>query len=851
MFRSASLDADMDDEMRFHVEIQTERLIRERGLDAAEARRQALVAFGGVEKYREAGRDTRGVRWLDAVRLDARLAGRMLLKYPALTVIGGFAMAVAIAIGASTFEVVSEWLRTDLPIAGGERVVGIRFSDRSRGLGVRAARHFSDWRQHVQTVRELSAFRTMSHNLVVGDGFPEAIRVAEITASAFDVARTPPVMGRYLQPQDEAAGAPSVMVIGHDVWRSRFGGDPSTVGRDLKLGTRIYTVVGVMPAGFKFPISYDYWIPLKLDDIKDQIATPDVYVFGRLARDTTLERARAEVAAIGQRIAASDPARLAQVQLEALPFTHQHGEIDSPQIEWAVRLLQLLIGALLVIVALNLAILMYARTVTRLGEIAIRTALGASRLRLLSQLFIEALALSLVGAAAGLVLADFGLATIPRLAESGSHIPFWITFRLSLPTVGYGVALAIVAALIIGVLPGLRATGGGINTNLRNANGGNGRPLGALWTTLIVTQVAIAAAVLPLALHLVSEVARMEFTAPSFPAERYLLAKVDDPNHVRAIVTRLESDAEIERITVSSNVPGYTGSRFLHFEQDGPRFEVDTLDTAIGLFGVYDARIIAGRDLIPADVGTGNVVVSRALADELLNGPDVLGRPFRFTVRAGSAETPRTHQIVGIVEDFPKFPPSPMSGNRRVVYHAATIGANRAILTIRYRTAVTPDMTDRLRQMVAAIDPSAPLRDVTLLTEFYRANRAMWRLLSAVSALLTASVLLLSAAGIYALMSFTVAQRTREIGIRSALGANPRRLLAGIFGRVLVQLSAGLSIGLVLSGGLIAATLDWRQSTTLFLAVTGVVLIVGLSAAIGPARRGLRIEPTEALRTDA
>ena len=203
MFRGAQLDADMDDEMRFHVEMQAERLMRERGLDAQEARRQAFVAFGGVEKFKEAGRDTRGMQWLDAIRQDSRLAVRMLLKYPALSLIGGFSMAVAIAIGSLAFQGVSESLKTSLPIEDGDRLVAIQFATEAQGQPERRVLgDFVEWREGVTTIQRLSAFRTASHNLTLDGSYPEAIRVAEVTASAFSIATAPPLLGRVIQPQD-------------------------------------------------------------------------------------------------------------------------------------------------------------------------------------------------------------------------------------------------------------------------------------------------------------------------------------------------------------------------------------------------------------------------------------------------------------------------------------------------------------------------------------------------------------------------------------------------------------------------------------------------------------------------
>ncbi|HYE87800.1 MAG TPA: ABC transporter permease, partial [Vicinamibacterales bacterium] len=563
LFQGMQLDSEMDEEMRFHVQMQAERLMRERGLDAGEARRQALVAFGGVEKYKEAGRDTRGTQWLAALHQDGRLAMRMLMKYPALTLIGGFSMAVAIAIGSLAFHGISETLKTSIPIEHGDRLVAIQFATDTQGSPERRVlRDFGEWREAVTTIERLSAFRTTSHNLSVDGSRPEAIRVAEVTASAFSIAPTPPLMGRVIQPQDESLAAAPVMLIGWDAWQSRFNADPALVGRTVMLGGVAHTVVGVMPQGFKFPVSHDYWLPLRFTPAQHQrLQGPSIFVFGTLAPGATLEQAGAELAAIGQRTATAHPDLYTRLRLGVLPYAREHVEIDRPEIVWLLQTVRLMFGLLLVVVAANLAILMYARTVARLGEIAVRSALGASRRRLLMQLFIEALALSLAGAVAGLVIAFATMTPIKAMVvDSSGFLPFWITLELSTGTVVYAVGLAVLAALIVGVLPGLRVTGPQTNTNIRTLSGGTGKPLGWVWTSLIVTQVAIAAAILPLSLYMVGEWARLELERPRFAVDQFLLAMVEDGRRQREIVTRLQQEPDVRDVSFARGVPGFEGS---------------------------------------------------------------------------------------------------------------------------------------------------------------------------------------------------------------------------------------------------------------------------------------------------
>jgi putative ABC transport system permease protein len=880
------LDAAMSDEMRFHLEMETDRLVRERRLDPHEARRQALLAFGGLEKFKEQGRDTRGLRWLDILSLDARLGVRMLVKYRGLTIVGGFAMAVAIGIGATCFEVFSQMLDPVLPIEDGERVVAIQYATSTPGSAERRiVRDFVEWRQEIKSIEQLGAFRTESHNLVSGSGPHEPILAAEITASGFAVARTAPARGRYLVPDDERAGAAPVIVIGHQAWQSRFGGDPSIVGRSINLGGVVTTVVGVMPEGFRFPLDHQYWIPLRLNpQAYGSLQGPRLFVFGRLVHGVAMETAQAELTTIGQRAAADHPEAYGHLRLVALPYPHEHLGLSTPLRRWLLRLLVLVLGALTFVVSVNLAILFYARTITRLGEIAVRTALGASRRRILAQLFTEALALALVGTAAGLVLARIGLERLQAVALSYGMGVFWIDFQISAPTVLYALALAVLAAAIMGVLPGLKASGGHVGTNLRQLDSRTGVRLGPVWTTLVVAQVAVAVAVLPFALALSWQVLRMGTPRPALTADT-IVAAVVATEEERAgqfdLVQQLEAEPGVEGVTFSSDVPGFASGRLFQFVEPlsdrhaavdvkypGTALGVDTLDVALDLFATYDAQVVAGREFTNGDLGSARTaIVNEAFVREFLTArrPEdndsrpvepghALGMRFRYRTpyeRPGtSAET--AYEIVGAVRDFPGFPPEPGSDGEPTIYHAAAADdVKRLVLSVKFATGIPQGFPDRFRTIAGQVDPALQVVRVASLPDFYDQQRSIWRYLASGVGLLVVSVLMLSAAGIYAMISFTVAQRSREIAIRSALGASPERLLMNIFGRAGRQLGTGLAVGSLLAAVVLEGLdVTLGRGAALTGAVACLMLAVGLAAALGPARRGLRIQASEALRAD-
>lgn len=880
--RAKRLDAAMDDEIRFHLEQEAQRLVRTSGLDPAEARRQAHLAFGGVEKYKEAGRDTRGLRWLDAISLDLRLGLRMLLKYRGLTLVGGFAMAVAIAIGATAFEAFSQILDARLPFEEGDRIVALRYATPTPGSAERRIQHdVAEWREQLTTIVELGTFRTIQQNLVLGSSASEPVKVAEVTASAFSITRVPPLLGRHLLPGDEQIPAAPVLVIGYDAWRSRFAADPQIIGRTVMLGGTAFSIVGVMPQGFRFPIDHQYWIAARADAVGVQpLQGEPVSVFGRLASGATMAAAQAELSTIGRRAAADHPATHARLRPVVLPYTHEHLDITEPFRVLLLRVAQLFVGLLTFVIAVNLAILVYARTVTRVGEIAVRTALGASRRRILLQLFIESLALASVGVIAGLVLAHAALTRLESMARINGEVPFWIQFGLSPITIAYALAVAVAAAAIMGVLPGIKATSGRVNANLRELDTRSGVRLGGVWTTLIVTQVAVAVAILPMAVLVTGRVIRMGSAETDIAADRIGVALVssgEDPKadrerlaqKRRELIEQVQADPGVTAVTTSSGVPGFAPGRLLRFEpppggDSRLRFPatdlgVDSLDVSPNLFDVYGAPLLAGRAFASADLGETSVVIVnmafvRGFLSESTSPAGALGVTFRYIspYERRNARAGASYQILGVVDDFPRFPREPGSDGDPTIYHPVRADAmDLLMVSARFASGVPADFATRFRSLTATVDPALQVRRAVPLADYYYQLRSFWRYLAWGVALLTISVLLLSAAGMYALMSFTVAQRTREIAIRSALGAAPGRLLLAIFGRAARQIAIGVGLGTVLAAGIFqSADIPGAQGTGVVLLVVAVVFGIGAAAAAGPARRGLRIEPSDALRAD-
>src|SRR5262245_4879812 len=397
----------------------------------------------------------------------------MLIKHPGLALAGGAGIAVAVAIAAGAYSFIyTNLLVSSLPLKEGDRIVSIETWDAATARPEpRSLYEYYVWREGLKSVQEISAFRMLSPNLIAPDARPVSVRVASMSAAGFRVARVRPLMGRYLEEADEREGAPAVVVISENIWRNRFAADPAILERTIQLGATPHSIVGVMPKGYAFPVNHHFWVPLREGLPPSEPRTgPDLMVFGRLAPGATLAGAQAELAAIGQRTALAFPKVYAQLRPQALPYAHPFVGLHGAQDLTGLHATQGLFASLVVLVCLNVAILVYTRTAMRQEEIGLRTALGASRGRIVAQLFIEALVLSAVAALAGVAMAALGLHQIATaMLPIASELPFWTSFRLSGEAVLYAMALSVFAAAIVGIVPALQATRGGLQTAFRGA----------------------------------------------------------------------------------------------------------------------------------------------------------------------------------------------------------------------------------------------------------------------------------------------------------------------------------------------------------------------------------------------
>jgi len=877
--RPGDLESDFDQEMAAHLQMAEEDGVR-RGLTVDEARRAARVELGGITPLRESWRAAWGLPWLDGFALDAKLGLRMLRRSWGLTLAGGLAMTIVITIAAVGFVFLDEFMgRTAPPLDEGERVVALQSWDvEAHRRRETPRRDLERWGATLQSVEDLGGFQTVERRLMVESRSAEWVRVAEITASGFRLARVPPLLGRWIVEADEHVAAAPVVVIGYDVWQSRFASDRAVIGQTVRLSGILHTVVGVMPEGFAFPVNHRYWIPLRSDPSGSLKPAPEGVVFARLAPGVSLDGAQAELTTIGLLPPATGPASGDARRPRVVPYTFAFtDDVERGELAWQQRIILFLISLLLVPPCLNIALLIYARTVTRQEEFAARFALGASRGRIVVQLCVEVLVLSSAAGAMALaltrpILTQIG-EIIRRFPELGGSLPFWVDFDFSWRAAFFVASLTVLAALIAGLVPALQATGRVLPTALRSLGSRTGIPLGPTWTALIAAQVGLALAGLPSTMELAWGHLRPAVLGPGFAAKEFLTARLavdlqtvpaaeaDVPAfapRVRSmqadVVRQIEAQPGVSAVTFAAALPGAEPVTFVEMDETavgGRRVRryvrANQVDRAF--FTVFDVRALAGRTFDGRDFGAAaTAIVDQTFVRQVVGDGNALGRRVRPVPAPGSDAGP-WYEIVGIVPDHPA------NTSQGRMYVPAPSGARGPASPIYLALHAGPDpaaMSRRLHEIGTSIDPTLRLDEVRPLDEVYGESQITSNLTSYALAIVTLSVLLLSAAGLYALMSFTVTRRRREIGIRMALGAPPARMLAGIFARALWQIAAGVAVGvtvaLVLHRRLNIEVEGGWHIPGILPAAAIFMITIGLLSAAGPARRAVRVDPTEALR---
>lgn len=823
---------------------------------------------------------TRRVR-LPVSLLDFKLGFRLLVKQPVLSSVVVFALAIGIPAGLSPVHFYSALLAPP-PFEEADRLLVLRYWNRvANGAERRSLHDFIEWRQELTTFEDLGAARSDSYNLITDDGRVAPVRGAAVTASTFDLLRAGPLLGRTLIDEDEVIGAPAVVVIGYDIWRSRLTGDSAVVGKSIRIGGVPHTVVGVMPEGFLFPLRDQLWLPFRANVLDyERGEGPGLWIVGRLSAGISIEDARAELTTIGQRMGNEFPDTYGRLRAEVVPFTY--GIFGMPAINlWRTNdfygplMITLLV---LAIVCVNVSMLILARTVSRTGEIAVRTALGASRARVVSQLFVESLLLALVAAGLGLALGDW-VANRFNVLDEFLPLPYWVDFGVNGRTVFWGLSLAVFSAVIAGVVPALRVTGRGVGRSLQRVGAtGTGMGFGVMSSALIVADVALAVGFLTIGAGLVPSTAtdapeglgiqtnqflhaRLRLqgfdAAAEAPAARRAQFRTDVREVQLELARRLAAAPGVRGVTMATHLPGMDHrTRQIELEGEGKTGDlrghaVFIARVDVDFFSTFEQPILTGRGFDALDVGDDRsaVIVNTSFLDRVLGGRNPIGRRFRYKTQ--DEDPGPWFEIVGVVGHLGMNEVNPVADAG--LYHPLAPGELNPVLFAIHLGDDPEEFTPTLRAIASEVDPNAMIQDPMPLNEVFSELRWGPQWGSIASGVLAFIALTLAASGLYALMSFTVSQRTREIGIRTALGAPSGSIVAIIARRALAQLVVGVLIGVAFSAWFATvvsheseiAPANWPVVVTLVATVT---VVVGLLACAIPTLRGLRIMPAEALR---
>ncbi|MGD2068871.1 MAG: ABC transporter permease [Gemmatimonadota bacterium] len=835
-------------------------------------------ARGVPERRREAGRRGGFVSWI-----DVKLGLRMLRKHPGLTLVSTFALAVGIPVGLAPAHFV-DGIMAPLPVPAGEDIRSLRLWNARLGRAATPTyRDFDAWRTSLSSFEPIGAFREVAYNVDPGERGGAAVRGAEVTASAFEVLRVRPLLGRAIQPADEIPGADRVAVIGYDLWQARYRGDTSIVGRSIRLGATPHTVVGVMPEGFLFPRRQSLWTPLTAPSGDVPESSLAVQVFGRLRVGVADDQARAEFALVGQR--SPRPGRDPGLQPQVEAYAH----IVLPGLNGGLRgtqeflVFQSLALVVLLVAGVNVGMLIFARTATRASEMAVRTALGASRARIVAQVFVECLVLAVLASGAGLALMAAVLGLVWRFMPVGwaTALPYWIDWGIGAETVLHALGLAVVSAAVAGVVPTLRFTGRSVQSNIQRARARrSGVRFGGLSGVLIVADVAVAVVAVGFAVT-ASDLVRRAGTARDHvgvPADEYLAATIRFPRGATAseggpaaladrsgsraatqerLVRKLRAEPGVRAVAVADALPRMDHRTRLveaeGVEAPGDRRGVSTraARVAVDFFESLDRTVLAGRGFEVGDLtdDRSSVIVNTTFVERVLGGQNAVGRRIRF-VPWGDGQPGPWKEIVGVVGHLGMRVVSAESDQG--VYEPFAPGELEQVRLAIHVGDDPGSFASRLRVLAGQVDPSLIVSVTGPLDDVYEGDWYIVLAASVGAALLVGVLLALAASGLYAIMSFAVAERTTEIGIRAALGAGRRELVLSVARRAVLQLALGVLLGIPVAAGLLIGGdgpgyVGVARTLTLGVAV---MLVVGLAACTGPTLRALRVDPSEALRAE-
>jgi predicted permease len=792
-----------------------------------------------------------------------RLALRLAVRQPMVSALAVVALALGIGLSTLMFSILNGAVLRGLPFERSERILHASPFDIQEQDDFEATQwEFAEWRQRQRSFAEFTAFYLGNANVVGPDGTPERYRGGWVTPNTFRMLRTRPALGRDFAAADGAPGAEPVVIISDRLWRDRFQGRPDALGQSLRVNGTAMTVVGVMPPGFAYPIVQELWVVLVVNPaIEGKDTRPTVEIIGRLRDDASRDQASAELATIAAQVAELDPTRRTGITVEVKPYVEEFIGTET------VQLLSVMLAAVLlvlVIACVNVANLVLARAADRTREVAVRTALGARRGQVIRQTLAEVLVLAAAGAALGVGIAYAGARLFSR-AIVDTTPPFWIDIRLDGTVLLFVTAITVLAALVAGLVPALRASRGDVLPLLNDeGRGTTSLRIGRLSRGLVVGEMALSFALLVVSGLVIRSIVNVTQFDPGIATREVFTARVtlpaaeyaDGPSRVRFGDALLERVAALPGVAaaalattnppIAAEVSVMLPGQSFPDERDFPRAKVTSVSPAF--FDVIRVAPRQGRVFTSGDgADAPRVAVVNEEFQRRLYPEGAIGRQ----VQTFTAGDPQWHTIVGVVPSIPDI-----DLGESLLQHVYFPLAQRpnATVNVLLRTAGDPlALAAGVRQAVAAMDRNLPIYNVQTLQKVLDDGTWGWRVFGTLFSAFGIAALFLATVGLYGVMAFSVSRRTQEIGVRMAVGAGAADVLRMVLRQGAWQVAAGVVLGLGVAIALAnAMRLMFFQVSPYdgptFLAVGALLLLTGLAAAFVPARRAARVDPMAALR---
>ncbi len=870
VYRRETVESEMDDELRFHFERQVEKYVKT-GMRLGDARRQVRLDFGGLEQMKEECRDVRGVALFETLAQDLRYGWRTLLKSPGFTAAALFTLALGIGANTAIFSVVYAVLLQPLPFRDPARLVLMHETTPRVGDVSVSYPNFQDWRAQSHTFSEMSAVTNVGFNMT-GATQPEEVRGLAVSTNFLSMAGVQPVIGRGFSPDEEKAGTPPVLLLSYALWQSHFGGDRGVIGQTIRLDSRTVTIVGVLPKDFRWVDRCDVMEPIGVwathnETVAERGDRGDLTVVARLAAGVPMERARAEMDGIAARLARAYPTANNRCGVKLQPLR----EIFSGDARPAILVLLGAAFFVLLVACANVANLFLMRGAVRAREIALRIAIGASAGRIVRQILTESLLVALLGGMAGVGLAAAGISTMARLIPAdtlaGANVAMNGVVLL------FSAGLVVLSVLMFGLAPALHSARGNVQADLKEGAKATSGGARNRWRGLLAaSEIAMALILLVGAGLMMKSLYRLLAVDSGFRAERVLKLEMSlrtaqyDKNPAvigfwQQVLDGVRALPGVESAALGTGIPLTDDHSRTDITVEGAALpepgsypHPDTHVVSPGYEKTLGVRLLRGRGFTDSDRENAPRValVNASMAQRNFHGTDPVGKRFIFG-HLDAGGPPKWVTIVGVLADTKMYG---LANPARLEVYVPFRQTTSSGMTLLVKSGAEPAaLASAIRAVVVSIDKEQPIFGIATMQEVVKDSVSTRRLTLILLGLFSGLALVLASIGIYGVISYSVAQRAKEIGIRMALGAQRGDVLR----LVLVQ-GGKVSLAGIAAGSAASVGLTWLLAKLLysvsavdpatFAAVALVLAVLAMLASYIPARRALRVDPLVALRNE-